>query len=66
MAPFRFHFYFLSLLSLPPFLISPFFLRVVVVGHLMVAMVGKARGNAFVAHCRGHQRHGVAQQQQKL
>jgi hypothetical protein len=32
----------------------------------VVAIVGKARGNALVAHCRGHQRHGVAQQQQEL
>ncbi len=69
MAPFRFHFYFLSFLSFiscPPFLLSPFFLCVVVIGCLVVAIVGKARGNAFVARCRGHQHHGVAQQQEEL
>jgi hypothetical protein len=53
---------FLSFLSF----LSPFFLCVVVVGCLVVAIVGKARGNAFVARCRGHQCHGVAQQGQEL
>ncbi len=37
-----------SFFSFPPFLLSPFFLCVVVVGRLVIAIVGKAKGNAFV------------------
>jgi hypothetical protein len=62
------HFAFISIFFLSLSFISspPFLLCVVVIGCLVVAIVGKARGNAFIARCRGHQRHGVAQQQQEL